>query len=284
MSPHSEIEAALLEHSDSNEINTYQIYVPTRGRADLKEFTVSSLEESGLNYYLVVEPQEYEIYSKNHDTKKILCMEENNQGVAYVRNFCKEHSSKSGHSHHWQIDDNIKNFAKRVGTKNAPCSARDCIVPVEKVVSQYENIGLAGLSHSLFAFSKANSIDINKQIYSCFLVKNDVKCNWRPKTVEDTDYSLQVLSAGFSTVMFNRLLINKATTMTIKGGNTDTEYADQGRMIRSLQLQKDWPQANFKIGFKHNRVKVFPSTVWRTFTQMPVKKGETTMTVENFLE
>ena len=151
-------------------------------------------------------------------------------------------------------------------------------------MSKYENIGLAGLSHSMFAFSKAHSININKQIYSCFLVDNDVKCRWRPKTVEDTDYSLQVLSAGFSTVMFNRLLINKATTMTIKGGNTDTEYADQGRMIRSLQLQKDWPQANFKIGFKHNRVKVFPSTVWRTFTQVPVKKGEIIMSIEDFLE
>ena len=282
MTLQTEMEYALSKFSDSIDINSHQIYVPSRGRASLKGFTVDALEESGLSYYIIVEPQEYDSYAEYHDPKKILCMEENDQGVAYVRNFCKEHSIKSGQTHHWQIDDNIKNFAKRIGTKNVPFSARDCIVPVEKVVSEYQNIGLVGLSHSLFAFSKRNFIDINKQIYSCFLVDNSVKCGFRPKTIDDTDYSLQVLTAGFCTVMFNRLLINKAATMTVKGGNTDTEYAGQGRMNRSLQLQKDWPQANFKIGFKHNRVKIFPSTIWRTFTQPPVKKDETIMNLEIF--
>lgn len=282
MSVSKEIEMTLSEVEDSEDINTYPIYVPSRCRAEIKNFTVDALKESGLNYYIVVEPREYEEYIKYNDPKMVLSMEESDQGIAYARNFCKRHSIESGFSHHWQIDDNIKNFAKRVNNKNVPCSAKECIVPVEKTVNQYENIGLAGLSHILFAFSKSCAIDINKQIYSCFLVKNDVKSDWRPKTIEDTDYSLQVLSLGFTTVMFNRMLMNKATTMTVKGGNTDSEHAGQGRMIRSVQLQKDWPQANFKIGFKHNRVKIFPSKVWRTFKQVPLKNGQKCITVENF--
>jgi hypothetical protein len=87
---------------------------------------------------------------------------------------------------------------------------------------------------------------------------------WRKGLVEDTDYSLQVLTLGFCTVLFNTLLIEKEKTMKMSGGNTELEYGGDGRMNRSIGLQKMWPEA-FKITFQYGRPKVLPSRIWRTF-------------------
>jgi hypothetical protein len=268
------IEKKVEQFSPTEKKNKYPIYVPSKGRSFLSGFTVSALASSGLDYFIVVEPQDYDEYAKHHSEDVLCKMEENDRGIAYVRNFCKKHSTESGHAYHWQADDNIKNFAIRRDKKNVPCTAAECILPVEEVVDSYPNVGLAGLSHTMFAFAKSTAVDFNKQIYSCFLVNNGVNYSWRPGTIEDTDYSLQVLDGGYSTILFNRLLMNKAATMTIKGGNTDSEHAGTGRMIRSLQLQKDWPNANFVITNQYNRVKVMPSRIWRSFKQTPEAKCE----------
>jgi hypothetical protein len=276
------IEKKVTNFTPIHKKNRYPIYVPSKGRAFLSGFTVSALVASGFDYFIVVEPQDYDEYG-NYYSKHVLCkMEENDRGIAYARNFCKKHSTENGYAYHWQADDNIKNFAIRRDKKNVPCTAAECILPVEEVIDSYHNIGIAGLSHTMFAFAKSTAVDFNKQIYSCFLVNNSVNYYWRSDTVEDTDYSLQVLHGGYSTILFNRLLINKAATMTIKGGNTDGEYAGMGRMNRSLQLQRDWPGANFVITNQYNRVKVMPSRIWRSFKQTPETKI-TNITLENFL-
>jgi hypothetical protein len=277
-----EIETSIQEFDVANKKNKYPIYVPSKGRANLQNFTIDALKQSNLDYFIVVEPQDYDLYIQTQDKDHILVMPENDQGIAYARNFCKKHSTNAGHLYHWQIDDNIKTFGKRIANKNLPCPAAECLLPVESVVSQYTNIGLAGISHIMFAFAKANAIDFNKQIYSCFLVNNSNDIFWRSNTVDDTDYSLQTLEKGYCTVIFNRLLMNKATTMKIKGGNTDSEYAGSGRLNRSLQLQKDWPKGEFKITEQYGRVKIMPSRIWRSYKQTP-EGNQKESTLESFM-
>lgn len=254
----------------------YPIFIPSKNRAQYK-YTTKVLDESNVSYFVVIEPQDYEEYSKEYSQSKLIVMPENNQGIAYARSFCKKTSIHMGSKYHYQIDDNIRNFAKRENNKNIKCSALDCLLPLEKYVNDYVNIGLTGLSHIMFAFAKKNELDLNKQIYSCFLVNNSIDLYWKKDTIEDTDYSLNILSRNYCTVLFNRLLMNKLATMTIKGGNTDSEHAGDGRMKRSLQLQSDWPQAKFQITNQYNRVKIKHSRIWQTFKQMPLKEKETNL-------
>jgi len=51
----------------------YPIYIPSKGRPTC--VTAKVLEESGLNYLIVVEPQDYEQYSIYHKHDKLICLE-----------------------------------------------------------------------------------------------------------------------------------------------------------------------------------------------------------------
>ena len=61
-------------------------------------------------------------------------------------------------------------------------------------------------------------------------------------TNEDTDLNIRFLKAGYCTINFQMFLGDKATTMTIKGGNTDSVYTDgDNRLLFAQSLQKQHP-------------------------------------------
>ena len=173
-----------------------------------------------------------------------------------------------GEKYHWQIDDNISSFKRRIDKKNVKDDPFVCLSGVENYVDKYKNIGAAGLKHVLFAWSAKDTKAFNSQVYSCVLFNNALDLWWRDELIEDTDYSLQILFANYCTVVFNRLIIDKATTMKMKGGNTEISHGGDGRRKRSENLQKQWPGI-FKLTEQYGRVKVKPSRIWRTFKQRP---------------
>jgi hypothetical protein len=259
---------------------SYPVYVPSKGRPNVR-MTTKFLEEAGITFYVVVEPQDAESYRKNYSSDQILVMAENDQGIAYARNFCKDHSKSKGDAFHWQIDDNIHYLGYRSDGKNHKGSATSIIGLAESFVNKFENVAAASLSHNMFAFAKKYSIDINKQVYTCALFGNNNDLKWRPDVIEDTDYSLQVLTAGYTTILFNRLIMNKVATGVIKGGNTEISHGGNRRLLRSQALEKYWP-GWFKITEQYGRVKVAPSRIWKTFQQEPKLLGETIDNLSSF--
>ena len=245
----------------------FPMYIPSKGRSDLK-LTTQALEDVDIDFYVVVEPQDYNDYLEHYDSTQLVKMEENNQGIGYVRNACKQHSLSIGAEYHWQLDDNIKDFRIREDGKNVVKNTRNILSAAEHIVTRFDNIGIASLSHVMFAWTKENQLAINRQAYSCVLVNNELDINYRHDCIEDTDYSLQVLDSGYCTILFNKLLMSKAATGQYKGGNTDTVHAGDGRLNRSKALQKYWPGA-FKLVEKNGRLHVAPSRVWDKYKQMP---------------
>lgn len=253
----------------------YPVYIPSKGRSE-SCLTADILQSENIDFNIVVEPQDADGYIDIYGADKCLIMEHNDYGIAYARNWIKKHSTDRGEGFHWQIDDNIKSFRVRRNNKNQKIEAGYCLTEVERYNDAHCNIGISGLCHTAFAFSHKTDYGFNKQVYSCVLVRNELPLWWRDGLVEDTDYSLQVLTLGdnnWCTVLFHRLLIEKAKTMSMKGGNTEIEYSENGRLIRSLGLQKQWPGA-FKISKQYGRVKVLPSRIWRTFQQRPIPINE----------
>jgi hypothetical protein len=245
----------------------YPIYIPSRQRADTLT-TAKLFQSENIPFKVVVEPQDAEDYRKHFSDDNLLVMDKNDQGIAYVRNFIREHSIKSGAGFHWQFDDNIKNFAIRQNDKNTPESTIKVLHIAETVNDLYSNIGGVGLYHQAFAFSQTRPILVNKQVYSAMLLNNSTECAFRDGTVEDTDYSLQMLTKKYCTLLFTMLIMNKATTDTMKGGNTEISYSGDGRLQRSLKLQELWPNA-FKIVEKNGKHRIAPSRIWQTFEQIP---------------
>lgn len=226
-----------------------------------------------IHFYVVVEKEDFEEYLVNNPMigdARFLILPKSNQGIAYARNFCKDHATEAGHSYHWQMDDNLKRFKKRVAGKNMIKSPFVVLEEAEEYVFKHRNIGIAGLKHACFAFSAREDLGINQQIYTCMLINNMIDKRWRNDCVEDTDYSMQILTAGYCTVLFNRLVMDKATTMSQSGGNTEISYSGDGRLKRAEGLMKNWPNI-FKLK-KDGSGRINPARIWKSFKQRPILK------------
>ncbi len=115
---------------------------------------------------------------------------------------------------------------------------------------------------------------MNTRIYSCILIKNDIPYRWRGRYNEDTDLSIRALKDGWCTVLFNAFLAGKSATMSMKGGNTDELYQDDGRMKMAESLRDQHPDiveitekwgrpqhhVNYKI-FRRNKLVPKPGVV-----------------------
>lgn len=204
--------------------NKYPIYIPTKGRFDSRK-TITALQEMGADFRIVIESQEYKLYSSILEDKQIIILpfskpEESSQLVE-TRNFIKQHSINEGFSRHWQIDDNVKAFYRMNNNKRNKVLSPVIFRVVEDFVDRYENIGMAGLNYMNFAIPDGRPpYFLNSRVYSISLVNNELPYLWRGIYNDDTDICLRMLKDGFCTINFNAFSGDKDATMITKGGNT----------------------------------------------------------------
>jgi DNA-directed RNA polymerase subunit H (RpoH/RPB5) len=243
----------------------YPIYVISKGRWEKRQrLTVRYLDKMRVPYHIVIEPQEYKEYARVIPKDRILKLPFSNlgQGSIPARNWVWEHALASGAKRHWILDDNIRDFYRFNYNLKIRVRSGGTFRAAEDFVDRYENIALAGFQYFMFVPRKDKKppFHLNTRIYSCILIRNDIPYRWRGRYNEDTDLSIRVLKDGWCTVLFNAFLIDKATTMTMKGGNTDELYRgvgstrkeDDGRWKMAESLRKQHPDI-VKITRKWNR-------------------------------
>lgn len=234
----------------------YPIYVITKGRWE-KTLTIDSLEDMKVNFYICVEPKEYENYSSNPriDKNKILVLPENfserGEGAVPVRNFCWEHSVSLGFEKHWQLDDNIQWFYR--WDKNVQKKIRDGVFfrVMEDFSDRYENLGLVSCQYKSFIpgiDTGRKQFIVNTRAYSCILINSKLlderlEERWRGRYNDDTDLSLRVLSTGdLCTVNFHTMLSGKQTSGSMKGGMADMykNHTHLGYQKKFDSLKEQW--------------------------------------------
>jgi len=234
----------------------YPIYIISKGRWDTR-LTVKALEKMKVPYHIVVEPAEYDNYSKVIDSNKIYTLPFDNlgQGSIPARNWVWEHSIDNGYKRHWILDDNIRVFRRFNNNKKYEVTSGTIFKCAEDFVDRYENIALAGFQYSQFVTLCRDlpPFFINTRIYSCILIKNDIPYRWRGKFNEDSDLAIRVLKDGWVTILFIAFLQDKETTMTMKGGNTDTIYNKGDKRLEfAKSLQEQHPDC-VKVVWRYNR-------------------------------
>jgi hypothetical protein len=234
--------------------NKYPIYVISKGRPN-SCLTARELKLMGVEFTLVVEPQEYDLYK--HITENILVTPFSNlwQGSIPVRNFVWEHSISNGNERHWILDDNIEGFHRLNKNEKPKLLSTVFFRCMEDFVDRYENVAIAGANYYSFCKTtdKVPPYYLNTRIYSCILIKNDLPYSWRGRYNEDTDLSLRALKDGWCTVLFNAFLAGKVTTLRMKGGNTEEVYGDtNNRKEFAESLQQQHPDV-VKVTWKFNR-------------------------------
>lgn len=208
----------------------YPIYIISKGRWESR-LTSKTLESKNIPYKIVVEPCEFELYANVIDESKIICLPSNfselGKGSIPVRNFVWEHSINEGYDKHWLLDDNIVNFYRMNLNRRIPVDSGTIFKCAEDFTDRYKNVAFSGFNNIAFAPDRNERIPpflLNTRIYSMTLINNNINYRWRGRYNEDTDICLRALKDGWCTIQFNAFLGDKATTMIMKGGNTDTIY------------------------------------------------------------
>lgn len=225
----------------------YPVYVPTKGRWESR-LTIKALEEIGVAYRAVVEPQEYDNYAAVIDPKKIIVLPHSDKGLVVTRNWIWDHARDSGTPRFWTIDDNIIKFWRWNKNRKLKATTGGIFRAIEDFVERYENIPIAGMNY--FMFIKQKYLDspfrMNTRIYSNMLIETTATgANGKPYRNEgfyndDTDLCLRVLKDGYCTVLFNAFIAEKSVTMTVKGGMTP-HYQGDGRLKMAQELRDKHP-------------------------------------------
>ncbi len=228
----------------------YPVYIVSKGRYE-NPITANCFIRDGVDFKIVVEPQEYEEYCKSVGTKYVLQLPFANLGVGSypARNFCWEHSQKEKHKRHWVFDDNISKFRRITQGKRIECNAKKAIEILEEFTDRYENIAITGFNYTSFVIPGTSDnipFRLNVHAYSAMLIKNNMPYKWRLKYNEDVDICLQVLHNKLCTVLFNAFTVDKtSTTAKMKGGNQTELYkgnAYEKKFLKTRSLEEVWPQ------------------------------------------
>ncbi|MFX1567832.1 MAG: hypothetical protein ACFFCV_05625 [Promethearchaeota archaeon] len=92
------------------------ITIPSRGRSDIIKQRTLKLIDGTENIYVVVEPQDYEIYEHTLEDYDInlLKLPSNGRGLTYARFFIQDYF-KDKIRYVWQLDDNLDQLLIRNG-------------------------------------------------------------------------------------------------------------------------------------------------------------------------
>jgi hypothetical protein len=250
----------------------FPLYIPSKGRAD-HSLTSNFLTSIGVPHTLVIEPHEYEAYaaSRQGTLARLLVLDlaykdryelcdhfglRKSTGSGPARNFIWDQAQAAGHAWHWIMDDNIRNFVRFQHNTRIKVQDATCFCAMEQFALRYSNLATAGPNCRTFAVTNDHSpkppLYLNTRIYSCNLIRCDVPFRWRGRYNEDTILSLDMLKAGWCTVLFNVWLQDKLATQTVPGGNT-TELYQQGTLAKSQMLVREHPDVA-RLSRKYGRI------------------------------
>jgi len=273
----------------------FPLYIPTKGRADSR-LTIKALQSMGVPFHAIVERQEYETYAAVVPRENLLVLDPayqrdydtfddlgdtKSKGPGPARNFAWDHALAGGHAWHWVMDDNIREFYRLNRNRKIRVADGTCFHVMETFALRYTNIAMAGPNYEMFAVRKVKlpPFVLNTRIYSCNLIRNDVRHRWRGRYNEDTDLSLRMLKDGWCTVQFNAFLQHKMATQRMKGGNTEEFYAREGTLAKSrmqVAMHPDCSKLKWRFGRWHHVVN------YKRFKQQLRLKGERVQGVNEF--
>ncbi len=230
----------------------YPVFVPTKGRWEAMH-TIRALARCRIPFRVVIERQDYDKYRRALDEQKIEPVEicvvpHQDKGVVVTRNWLWDYARDCGHERYWYFDDNIRGLFRFNRNLLIPMRDGSTMAVIESFAERYTNVPIVGMNYFMFVSRKCiiPPYYLNTRVYSNMLIETDFRdprgepYRWEGFFNEDTDLSLRVLKDGNCTFLFNAFLIDKITTMYMKGGNT-SYYEGDGRYRMAAELRDKHP-------------------------------------------
>jgi hypothetical protein len=234
----------------------YPIFIISKGRAK-RCLTARELTKMRVPFSMIVEPQESDQYRSFWKSTNIVETPFSNLGKGSIpaRNFVWDLAASIGVKRYWILDDNIEGFHRLHKNEKYKVGDGTVFKCCEDFVDRYTNVPMAGMNYYSFC-KKTDAVPpfyLNTRVYSCILIETARPERWRGRYNEDTDLSLRFLKQGLCTILFNAFLCGKVTTMRMKGGNTDSIYAEtDNRKEFAESLARQHPDV-VKVVWKFNR-------------------------------
>lgn len=225
----------------------WPIYIPSRGRAT-DQRTSALLSADGIEHAVVVEPREcaaYEAHLTGQAARVMTLPEDNSWGVCYARNGVYDLASAAGHSWLWILDDDIKTFMVREGTKMSKCPAATALREAQKIISQYARVGVAALEYQQFAWSSKKDAalngycDVAVALNLALLRKSGIRYDMALRMKEDRDIVLQALHKGLMSVRVQKYAFSAPKNGSNAGGCQD-DYKSGIEAVESEKMVKKW--------------------------------------------
>lgn len=199
----------------------------------------------GVPHTLVVEPPEVDAYREAVKQRELLAdvVELNldykrryelldghgltkSTGSGPARNFIWDHAKQRGARWHWVMDDNLRAIYRLHENEKHKVLSGAAFRAMEDFTLRYSNVAMSGPNYEMFVprRDKCPPFTTNTRVYSCNLIRNDLPFRWRGRYNEDTILSLDMLKAGWCTILFNAFLADKMRTQMLGGGNTAEIY------------------------------------------------------------
>lgn len=225
----------------------YPLFIVSKRRYKYN-YTSKSLNEMGIDHYIIVEEEEYENYRNTKvPTATLLILPKTYQtdydtldnlgdtitkGAGPARNFAWDYSIASGFKKHWMLDDNILGFFMLKNLVRFRCYNPSFFTMIEDFTDKYKNIGLSGCQYKMFIIDRNINppFTLNKKISGVILIDNDLPFRWTGRYNEDIILSIKALENRYCTFTSNICLSNKMWTRQLRGGNTDELYKNGTEM------------------------------------------------------
>lgn len=248
------------------------ICIPSLGRPDSK--TARMLSDHDIPFFIFVELHELEPYRKRWGDRVVSLPGRDYGCAAYARNFITQFAKDKGVKHFWMMDDDIRCFYKR---KGAGLVKVDPVEPLNyggQFIEKYRNLATFGYPANTWARFAKHPHQINKMNYGCYLVNTEHPFKYTPKTADDLDFCLQILTAGWCTWLNNEYAFDMVPMQSQTGGYTDIR-AEGGDLRRKKAVCAKWPQ--LRLVRKDNTNldwRVDSGKIWKQFTHRPILRYE----------
>lgn len=224
---------------------TFPILIGSKGRPENKIF--KWLMEAGDTYewYVFVEPQDWEKYAAVMPESHLLNIEGNDRGFVYMRQFVLDWATRGLREGrmpewYWMLDDDIDNFYEYTKGK-ATKRGLEVLTLSQPYFANKPNIAQASLDYQQFAWSSKVPFKMNgyADVCVCINAQKSIGCRFR-KEVEgklDRDFTLQLLANGYDTLRMEKYAFSCPKNGTNKGGFFD--YYQSGKEEKDSKAMVD---------------------------------------------
>ncbi len=223
------------------------IYIPSRHRPECK--TAQLLSREGIDFSIVIEPHDWDAYSKVWDGDNIIILHEDNKGLGYSRNFIKTWSEDQGEKYHWQLDDDIRGFMLReIGQPSQRLQGvKWALTQADNLMDQYANLGIVGFNQN--SWPPKGTLLFNELPDQALLINNKIPYNYRTDIplMATLDVLLESYRQGFCSAMFDNIRVISPPIGKSPGG-LDQVYASLEKKRKTIErLTFLWPELQMEL-------------------------------------